>query len=180
MINAALNPLQGNTKADAIPVIGSQNFTGTENLLAKLGNNSGTPNLYPVAGLTDKAVYIVMSGDIQGNVTWVQVPSPGEQCRLRAYGTGSAGDRIILADPSANSGAQTGMVRSLTGSQAPTAGGKYFRFGIAEENFVNGQTVLARFIPGDETISTSFTASGTEATDIAAIKTILEANGIIT
>jgi len=152
-MNVALNPLQGNTKAGAIPVIGNVDFTGKENLLTNIANNAGTPNLYFPAAATSTAFYIVDSGDIAGNVTWVEVPNTGDQCRLRAYGTGSAGDVLILASPTANAGAQKGMVRSTTGSHAPSSSsGTYFVFGYAEENFVDGQTVLARFIPGTVTI----------------------------
>jgi hypothetical protein len=72
-----------------------------------------------------------------------------------------------------------GQLRSLVGNLAPTVGGQYWRFGYAEENFVAGQVTLVRFSPGVEHIKSTFTASGTESTDIAALKAILEAHGFV-
>jgi hypothetical protein len=78
----------------------------------------------------------------------------------------------------ANAG-DAGAVRSFVGSLAPTKPGRYFRAAIAEENFVDGQWVKARWYPGEERIVSTFTASGTEATDIAALKAILEVQGLL-
>jgi len=257
-MNVGLNPNQSDTRKGDLDFIGAVNFTGLENFLAKLANNGGTPNLYLPASAADIALYIVMSGDIAGNPTYVEVPETGENCRLFARGSGNAGDKLILAavpamgnisgtsnanpdvitttaphgllvgenititgvvgdtavnisgyvltTPSATTftisatpggaaiagngayvsgGAyianvgDAGKVRSLTGSLAPTAPGKYFRVAIAEENFVDGQYVKARWFPGDERIVSTFAASGVEATDIAALKAILEVQGFV-
>jgi hypothetical protein len=72
-----------------------------------------------------------------------------------------------------------GKVRSLTGSLAPVAPGVYFRAAIAEEGFTDGQYVKARWFPGLDRIVSTFTATGTEATDIAALKSILEVQGFV-
>lgn len=177
-MNIALNPTQSNTKRGIITLTAHDNLTGLEGYLWKIGDDSGTPKFYLPAAVTDLALYVGASGDIAGNDSSGEVPQDGN-FRVKAYGTGLAGDILVLADPTANGGAQAGMVRSLTGSHAPATGGRYFRIGIAEEDFVDGQLVLARFAPGDARIASAFNATGTEATDIAALKTILEAHGIV-
>lgn len=149
-MNIELNPQQTSVKnGDINSWVGNSDFTGKENFLTKLATVSTVPTIELPAAATDTAFYVVMSGDISGQPTSVEVPNTGDQCRLKAYGTGNAGDLLILADPTANSGAQAGMVRSFTGSHAPSSSsGTYFVFGYAEEVFIDGQFVLARFIPG--------------------------------
>ena len=98
MMNVALNPRQTGTRHGDLALPGAVNFTGLENRLAKVGNNAGTPSLYLPTSPNDVALYIVMSGDVAGNNTGAQVPDTGDNCKLKARGTGSAGDRLILMD----------------------------------------------------------------------------------
>lgn len=149
-MNVELNPNQTNTKnGDVNNWTSNVDLTGKENFLTKLVTVSTVPTIELPAAATDVAFYVVMSGDVAGQGISVEVPDSGDQVRLKAYGTGNAGDLLILADPTANSGAQAGMIRSFTGSHAPSSSsGTYFVFGYSEEVFVDGQFVLARFIPG--------------------------------
>ncbi len=148
-MNIELNPQQTSIKNGDVHFASNFDSTGKENFLTKLATVSTVPTIELPAAATDTAFYVIMNGDVAASGIDVEVPNTGDQVRLKAYGTGNAGDLLILADPTANSGAQAGMVRSFTGSHAPSSSsGTYFVFGYAEEVFVDGQFVLARFIPG--------------------------------
>lgn len=148
-MNIELNPQQTSVKNGDVSYACAQDLTGKENFLTKMttANSVGTISL-PTAVLDINCAWVVMSGDTVANGSAAEVPNTGDQCRLKAYGTGNAGDLLILADPTANSGAQAGMVRSFAGSHAPSSSsGTYWVFGVAEEVFIDGQFVLARFLP---------------------------------
>lgn len=151
-MNIELNPQQTSVKNGDVHFASNFDSTGKENFLTKLTTVSTVPTIVlPTAALDTEAFYVIMNGDIAASGIDVEVPNPGDQVRLKAYGTGNAGDLIILADPTANSGAQAGMVRSFTGSHAPSSSsGTYFVFGVAEEVFVDGQFVLSRFVPSSK------------------------------
>lgn len=148
-MNIELNPNQTSIKAGDVSYACATDLTGKENFLTKLANAGGIATLTLPAATTDiNCAWVVMSGDTVAAGSAAEVPSTGTQCRLKAYGTGATGDLLILADPTANSGAQAGMVRSFTGSHAPSSSsGTYWVFGQAEESFIDGQFVLARFLP---------------------------------
>jgi len=148
-MNVINNPYQTNTKTGEITLPASLGANLSENLLLVIYNNSGAANFrLPTALGTLYAIYILSQYNAFAGTASAEVPDTNGNCRLKAYGTGNAGDALILADPTANSGAQAGMVRSATGSHAPAGGaGAIFCFGIAEEPFVDGQDVLARFLP---------------------------------
>ena len=76
----------------------------------------------------------------------------GEQRRLVAKGTITAGDVVVLADP--GTAADKGKVRTL-----PATEGRYFRAGIAEEDAVDGQYLKVRINPGVEMVGDAFTAA---------------------
>lgn len=148
-MNIELNPQQTSVKNGDVSYACASDLTGKENFLTKMTTVSTVATIsLPTAALDINCVYVVMSGDTVARGSAAEVPNPGDQCRLKAYGTGNAGDLLILADPTANSGAQAGMVRSFTGSHAPSSSsGTYWVFGIAEEVFIDGQFVLSRYIP---------------------------------
>lgn len=150
MLNTINNPGQTDTKRGEVtlPAASGMPSTNIQNLLAKIVTNTVAQFSLPAA--QGDLAFWAISQSVNGNVS-AEVPSLNENCRLYAYGTGNAGDILILADPVANSGAQAGMVRSTVGSHAPSSG-TYNRIGIAEEIFVDGQLVKTRMIPGSVTV----------------------------
>jgi hypothetical protein len=90
-------------------------------------------------------------------------------------GAGSAGSGGTFT---ANVG-NAGKLRSFIGNLAPTVPGPIWRFGYAEQSFVDDQVTKVRFSAGTERTKSTFTATGTEATDIQALKAILEAQGLV-
>jgi hypothetical protein len=155
MQNTINNAAQSDTKRGEItlPAIAAQVTVGDIgiNRLVKIVTNGGKAQFSLPTALTDKAPIFIAS-QYNGGAISAEVPSTNEDARLFAYGTGNAGDLLILADPTANSGAQAGMVRSATGNHAPSSSsGAVFCWGIAEEVFVDGQYVKARFLPSVQT-----------------------------
>ncbi len=149
-MNIELNPQQTSVQNGSFAgAATATDFTGKENFLAKMTTVSTVPTLsLPTAATDINCVYVCMSGGTVAQGSAFEAPNTGDQCRLKAYGTGNAGDLLILADPTANGGAQAGMVRSFTGNHAPSSSsGTYWVFGIAEEVFIDGQFVLSRYIP---------------------------------
>jgi hypothetical protein len=176
-MNPILSGIQSDIKAGEITLLAHDNLTGLQGFLVKVGNDSGVPKFYLITAVTDIAPFILESDDVAGKPVYGEVPSTNENARVKAYGTGSAGDILVLADPTANSGAQAGMVRSLVGNHAPTAPGKYWSFGIAEENFVDGQLVKARFLPRHASITSPLNtitdnSGGTAATPASGTVTV--------
>jgi hypothetical protein len=148
-MNHINNPYQTDTKRGEITLPANLGANLLENLLMVIYNNGGVASFrLPTALGTLYAIYIMSQYNAVALTASGEVPSTNENCRLKAYGTGNAGDALILADPTANAGAQAGMVRSAVGNHAPAgAAGAIFCFGIAEEAFVDGQDVKARFLP---------------------------------
>lgn len=158
-MNVINNPSQTDTKRGEVtyPAVAALISAGVlpfENALLKVVTNSGVAQFSLPTGKADHAYYIASQFDIPSGLVSGEIPSTNENARYKAYGTGNAGDLIILADPTANSGAQAGMVRSTTGSHAPVSSdGTFTIIGIAEEIFIDGQDVKVRFLGGLQTVT---------------------------
>jgi hypothetical protein len=183
-MNALLNPTQSDTKKGDIVVIANGNLTGLEGYLSKLISVGGITQASLPTSQRDIALFLVANGDIAGNEVAVEAPS-SSNFRVKAKGAGAAGIVLVLADPAGDAGADAGMVTAI-----PATPGVYFSPGIAEEDFLDGQLVLARPFPRMVTVASAdtlsalaFTADGATGPEVAAlrtaIKTILEAQGVM-
>lgn len=140
---------QAGTKPGHRPFVGAAGLIGFEGRLVVLSSNSGVPTVavptattqIPAFLLVDDGAPSAASGqaDPGGQVVECQPLDPNEQIRITGYGTGTAGCQLVMADPTANAGAQAGMVVKL-----PTVAGVYVQVGFAEEDFVAGQLVKIR------------------------------------
>ncbi|HEY5079413.1 MAG TPA: hypothetical protein VII43_06180, partial [Opitutaceae bacterium] len=90
--------------------------------------------------------------------------SPEGNVRIKAYGGGVAGTILVMADPTANAGAQAGMVTAL-----PAGAGKYVKIGVAEQDFVDGQLVLLRPDLGGSIVSTAVALTSAQNATAAAV-----------
>ena len=183
-MNSLLNPTQSDTKAGDIVVIASVDLTGNEGLLVKLISVGGITQAALPASQKDLAFYVVASGTSAGGESAIEAPSLSN-FRVKAKGAGAAGGILVLADPTASSGADAGKVIAL-----PVTPGVYFSPGIAEEDFTEGQLVLARPLPrlvhvasADTLTALEFTSAGATGAEVealvAAVKAILEAQGLM-
>lgn len=105
----------------------------------------------------DLCLYVVEEGAAHDSDATVRPLEAGEQIRITAKSTGSAGDVLVLADP--GTAADKGKVRTV-----PTTEGAYFSPGIAEEDFVDGQDVLVRVFPRLVNVGTAFTSAAPAST----------------
>lgn len=131
-----MNDFQSNTKKGSIAVIGNEDLTGKEGLLAKIINSSGTPKAALPSAAGDETPYFINDGAASGVVSELKPMRPDEQVRLRLNGTVSPGDVVVRED---ETGADAGKVRKL-----PAAAATYTRVGIAEEDGEDEQLVLVR------------------------------------
>jgi len=131
--------------------------------------------------LTDLALFVIASGNGAGNPVSIEAPATDDEFRVVAKGTGTAGSLVVLADPSANSGADAGKV-TAPGSTA----GQYFSPGIAEEDYVDGQLVKCRYVPRLVHIGTAVTLTSAAVATTTATNTSpygysqAQANAIVT
>lgn len=123
--------------------------------------------LLPTA-VDELSLYLVEEGNALDTNSIVRPLEAGDQIRIKAKGTGSAGAVLVHADPA--TAADKGKVRSI-----PATAGRYFSPGVAEEDFVDGQDVLVRVLPRIVTVATTVdltSSNGTAAgaADLAALK----------
>lgn len=173
-MNVQLNPTQGDTKAGDINVIAKDNLTGLEGYLVKLTSVGDATQAALPNSQRDLALFVIGSGDAAGNNVAIEAPS-NTNFRVKAKGAGNAGDVLVLADPS--TAADAGRVIAL-----PVTPGVYFSPGIAEEDFAEGQLVLARPLPrlvsvasADALSALTFTAAGATGPQVAALRDALKA-----
>lgn len=163
---------QSNTKQ------GSRDFVAAAGLLAKEGllvvgySNAGVATVKLPTATTDSPQYLLVddglpqnpASDPGGQVVHVLPLDPERNIRIRAYGAGTAGTVLVMADPTANAGAQAGMVTAL-----PATAGKYQKIGVAEEDFVDGQLVLLRPDLGGAIVSTAVALTSVQNATAAAV-----------
>lgn len=127
---------QSNTQQGPLPFPCGEDLTGKSGHLVKGSRvSSKFAPVLPTA-IGDIPLFIVDEENTAGKDGAFIPLIPGEQRRIRANGTGQAGDRLTLA---AIAGTDAGKVR-----KQPTAAGTYHLVAIAEEDFVDEQLVLAR------------------------------------
>lgn len=156
---------QSNTKPGHRSFVGAAGLVNQEGKLLVLSSNSGVPTVALPAALTDIPQFILVDdgatqtspSNLAGQNVEAQPLTPGENVRIRAYGAGTAGTKLAMADPTANAGAQAGMVTALSATP-----GSYVQIGVAEEDFVDGQLVLLR--PGLKLITVKLADSLTALT----------------
>jgi len=122
---------QSNTIDGAVSIlVGATTLVGKEGLLCVLGS----AGLVPVAAKSDLALYLILEGAAPGALATVWPITADGQVRIKAKGTGSKGDTLVLA-----TGADVGKVSTFAAQTD-----RNFSPGIAEENYVDGQLVLVR------------------------------------
>ena len=134
-------------------------LTGLEGRLVKVSDGGSIPEVIAPAAVTDICPFVLVREATEDSQCDV-LPIAGEkEIRVRANGAGSAGDTLVLCDPSASSGANKGKVESL-----PSTQGAYFSVGIALEDFVDEQLVRVRPLPRQVNVGTAFSSATPAAT----------------
>jgi hypothetical protein len=129
-MNIINNPLQSDTKLGEIQLPSNTILSGLEGRLLKVINNSGAPEFSLPGSVSDLALWILSSGAaVAANPSAAEAPFQGGNARVLSYGNIVAGNILALANPTANAGAQAGMVIAL-----PATAGLYFSPGVAEES----------------------------------------------
>jgi hypothetical protein len=125
---------QSNTLNGALVLISAVSLVGKEGTLAVLTDDG----LQPPASRDETSLYLVTEAE-SASAAAVEVLQPGKNIRVRAAGSGSKGDVLILA---ATDGADAGKVVAIGSTE-----GRFFSPGIAEEDFVDEQLVRCRPLP---------------------------------
>lgn len=142
---------QSNTKPGAIiQAIADGALTDLEGRLLKMtGDGYSLP-----ATVTDIALAVLLEGAADtGNIVVAQL-TPQSEMRVRANGTGSKGDVLVLCDPTASSGVNAGKAEAIGSTQ-----GSYFSPGIADEDFVDEQLVRIRPLPRLVVVGSAFSSA---------------------
>lgn len=113
-----------------------EDLSDYEGYLVKLVNDSGTPKVARPTANTDVCPFVVRNGNTAGELVDLEPLTAWTQVQVKAKGTGSPGDAVILAD--IGTAADKGKVRAKTGNDP------FVAHGIAEEAWVDGQMVKVR------------------------------------
>jgi hypothetical protein len=168
---------QSNTQQGPKPFNSGEALTGKEGYLAVMVDGGSIPELLLPTGIADLALFIIDEGGaLDADSTAIPLVA-GEQRRIKANGTGSAGAILVLEDPATP--ANKGKVRTV-----PATEGVYFSPGVAEEDFVDEQLVLVRVLPRLVHVGTAFTVATPAATAATSTTpfgyTEAQANAILT
>ena len=140
---------QSNTKEGDLLIAANEDLSALADVLVAPYNNAGQLSVTRPVANNDYAVYVLVYGAPSGGLATVRPLSPSRSVRVVAKGTGNAGALLVLAD-GVTTATDRGKVRS---SASLTAGAGTFRLvGIAEEAFVDGQTVKVRPTFGSITV----------------------------
>lgn len=166
--------IQTNVKSGRFAVNSGQALTDLEGYLVKPADAGSELEVLLPTAVSDLCLYVVEDGAAHDSDSEVLPLVDGDQVRIVAKGTGSAGAVLTLA---AISGSDIGKVRSI-----PATAGPHFSVGIAEEDFVDGQHVLVRVYKRTVIVATSVTDATTDgaaaaAADLAALKAETELIG---
>lgn len=123
-----------NTQSSLLSVNSTATLVGKEGYLVVLASSSGKATAAVPAAITDNAVCVVEDGGAAGEQSTIRPIFNGGSVRVKAKGTGSAGVRLVNADPA--TAADAGKLRAI-----PSAAGTYAVVGLALEDFVDGQLV---------------------------------------
>jgi hypothetical protein len=131
---------QSNTRVGDVVFPAYSDLTGLANRLVKLVNNSGVPQIAPLASKNDSGRYLLITEGTAGQEVTVRPLEEGRTMRITFKGTGNPGDIVAAADP--GTAADAGKVRSSTNpTDGPTCG-------ILEEAAVDGQFARIRPLIG--------------------------------
>lgn len=152
-MNVIVNPDQSDTKQGDIVAIAAE-VLAHRSRLGVLVNDGAVPEIRLPDSVSDIALYLIHETGAAGDEIAIEAIQPGHNFRVKLEGACDAGEILVLADPTGDSGNDAGMVRDL-----PTTAGVYFSPGIAEEAGVDGQLVLVRPFPRMITVGTAFTGA---------------------
>ena len=140
---------QGNLRQGDWNPIANSDLTGKTGRLLKIVNKSGIVAVDLPATKADVVTQILVDDgayppdSVVGQPVTARPLSAITQGRVPVASTSAGGvssDALVLADPTANAGLDSGNVIKL-----PVASGTYFRIGYALESYVAGQ--LVKFTP---------------------------------
>ncbi len=134
-MNVILNPIQSDTKRDAVTFTANSNLTGLEGYLWKIVNIAGVTGFDLPSNVADQAYFIGASGDVQGNAVAGESPGLNENCRIAFSGACNPGDMLSL-----NPNAWGQLYKPAAG-----AGAIYYDW-VAEEAGVGATTAVPQFI----------------------------------
>lgn len=126
---------QSNTQQGDIVINAGIDLTGKEGYLVKLADQGSQPEVLLPTDEADVCQYIVTEGGALDTDVTVRPLRDGDQVRVKANGTGNAGDVLALATISTDAG----KVETL-----PADADTYFTAGYAEEDFADEQLVKCR------------------------------------
>lgn len=138
-------------------------LTGLEGRLVKVADGGSIPEVVAPAAVADICPFVLVREATEDSRCEVLSIAGEKEVRIRANGTGSAGDTVVLCDPAASSGVNKGKVEALGSTQ-----GAYYSPGIAMEDFVDEQFVRIRPQPRIVNVGTAFssaTPAGTAPTN---------------
>ena len=149
-------PTQSNTQKGTRSYNSGIALVGLEGRLVKVVDGGSIAELLLPEAVSDVALFVVVDGGAIDTESQVIPLVPGDEIRIRAKGTGSAGAVLVQA---AIAGDDAGKVRTQ-----PATEGVYFSPGTAAEDFVDGQLVKVNPMPRLVHVGTAFTAAAPAAT----------------
>lgn len=129
-----MSPTMSNTQQGQFSVNSGEDLTGKEGYLVELATSSGKTTATLPNADADLALFLVEDGGASGEQSVVRPILGTAQVRVKAKGTGNAGDRLVNA--AVSTAADKGKLRALPGTA-----GDYRVVAIALESFVDGQLV---------------------------------------
>ncbi len=122
-----------------IRVLANVDLTGKEGFLARLISASGVAKADLPSAVTQACPYVIEEGAAAGSYVTLRPLTAVRNVRIKAKGTGSAGDPAIPAT--------TGDFGKVRANKAGLGGGSSSQVGYFEEDFVDGQLALVRHNP---------------------------------
>jgi len=135
------------------------NLTGLEGRLVKVADAGSEAEVVVPTAVTDITPFVLVTEAVHDADCEVLSIAGEKEVRVRANGTGSAGQPLVLCDPTAAAGVNAGKVEALG-----TTEGAYFSPGIALEDFVDEQLVKINPLPRLVFVGTPFTVATPAAT----------------
>jgi len=148
-------------------------LTGKEGYLVNIVDGGSIPELLLPTAVTQLSLFVVTDGNALDEDSDVIPVVPGDEIRIKAKGTGSAGAVLVHADP--GTAADKGKVRTI-----PATAGLYFSPGVAGEDFADAQLVKVNPCPrivnvpsADTLTALTFTAGGATGPQVEALRDAL-------
>ena len=128
---------QSNTRVGPFTVPANSDLSAKEGYLVVFVDGGTKVSADLPATNADRVIGVLDDANSAGGQVGIVPLSPERNIRVKAKGTGSGGQVLVLADTS--TAADKGKLRAL-----PATTGTYYAVAIAEEDFVDGQLVLCR------------------------------------